>query len=150
MEWKFLAPALLAIGAGGSFVVQSALNAQLRVALNSPVRAGFISYLGGTLAMAVVALLTRDSWAYAADFGRSPSWQWTGGVFGAVYILISIVLFPRLGAATVFALLVTGQMLASIAFDHTGAFGLPQRSIDVPRVVGALLLVAGVALIRRA
>jgi transporter family-2 protein len=146
---SFLGPALLAVGAGASFVTQSALNAQLRVALNSPVRASFVSYAGGTLAMVIVALAMRESWAYVHDFTRSSWWLWTGGFFGAIYVVISIVLLPRIGAATLFAAIVTGQMIASLAFDQWGLFGLSPRPVDLGRVLGALLLVGGVILIRR-
>jgi bacterial/archaeal transporter family-2 protein len=140
---------LLAVIGGISFVVQAALNAQLRVALGSPLRAGFISYVGGTLTMAILALAARESWSYAHDLARTPWWLWTGGFFGAVYIVVSIILLPRLGAAAVFGLLVAGQMAGSLVFDQFGLLGLSQRSIDVPRVFGAVLLVAGVVLIRR-
>jgi hypothetical protein len=34
--------------------------------------------------------------------------SWTGGIFGAIYIAISILLLPRLGTATVIALIVAG------------------------------------------
>jgi transporter family-2 protein len=146
----FLIPALIAVGAGVSFVMQSAVNAQLRTVLASPVRASFISYLGGTLVMAVIALALRESWSYASDFTHSSWLLWTGGFFGAIYVIVSIVLLPRLGAATVFACLVTGQMIGSLLFDQYGLFGLTQRSIDPTRIAGAVLLVAGVVLIRRA
>jgi transporter family-2 protein len=149
LGWGFLIPALITIGAGASFVMQSALNAQLRVALGSPIRASFVSYAGGTLVMAVVALLARESWGYAHDFLHSPWWLWLGGFFGAMYVVVSILFLPRLGAATLFALLVTGQMIASLLFDQFGLFGLAQRSIDPGRTLGALLLVVGVVLLRR-
>lgn len=147
--WNFLGPGLLALVAGASFVTQSALNAQLRTVLQSPVRASFVSYLGGTVAMVVVALAMRESWAYARDFAPNSWWLWTGGFFGAIYVLISIILLPRIGAATLFAAIVTGQMLASLAFDQFGWFGLTLRPIDVTRVLGAVLLVGGVILIGR-
>jgi transporter family-2 protein len=70
-------------------------------------------------------------------------------LFGAIFIGLAIILVPKLGAATFIALLVTGQMLASVAFDHFGLFGLVQRSVDLPRVVGVFLLIGGVVLIRR-
>jgi transporter family-2 protein len=37
---------------------------------------------------------------------------------GAIFIALAIFLIPQLGAATFFVLLVTGQMLGSLAFDH--------------------------------
>jgi transporter family-2 protein len=70
-------------------------------------------------------------------------------VFGALFIGLSIVLVPKLGAATFIALLVTGQMLASVTADHFGWLGLVQRSLDMPRLAGIALLIGGVILIRR-
>jgi transporter family-2 protein len=99
--------------------------------------------------MAIILLVTRTPWIASTALAKSAWWGWTGGFFGAVYIVISIVLLPRLGAATVVALIVVGQMLASVAFDNVGAFGLPRQPIDAARIAGALLLVAGVFLIRR-
>ena len=80
---------------------------------------------------------------------RSNWWAWTGGFFGAIYIAISILLVPRLGTATFVGLLVAGQMLASLAFDHYGVLGVPQHSVDPSRLLGAGLLIGGVILIRR-
>ena len=54
----------------------------------------------------------------------------------------------RLGAPFFIALLVAGQMIGSIAFDHFGLLGLSEHPIDLPRVIGATLLVVGVVLIR--
>jgi len=80
---------------------------------------------------------------------RIPWWSWSGGLFGAVFIALAILLVPKLGAATFIALLVAGQMLASVTLDHFGWLGLAQREIDLPRVIGVLLLIGGVVLIRR-
>ena len=80
---------------------------------------------------------------------RIPWWAWSGGLFGAIFIGLAIVLVPRLGAATFVALLVSGQMFASIMFDHVGLLGLAQRTADPPRLLGVVLLVIGVVLIRR-
>jgi transporter family-2 protein len=77
-----------------------------------------------------------------------PSWQlmqrahrlsWSGGVFGAIYIAVSILLLPRLGAATVIALIVAGQMAGAIAFDHFGILGAPLHPASLARLVGASL-----------
>lgn len=78
-----------------------------------------------------------------------PWWAWSGGAFGAVFIGLGIVLVPVLGTGTFMALLVAGQMLASVAVDHFGWLGLAQRPIDGPRLVGVALLIGGVILIRR-
>ena len=99
--------------------------------------------------MVALVLVTRESLPSMGVISRVPLWTWTGGIFGALFIIGGIVLIPHLGAATFIALLVTGQMTAAIAFDHFGLFGLAQRSADLPRLIGAALLVAGVILVRR-
>ena len=139
---------ILSATAGVSFVVQQAVNASLRALIGSAAWAGFVSYLGGTICMLLLALVMRDAVPSFADIQRSNWWAWTGGFFGAVYIAISIFLLPRLGAALFVALLVAGQMIASVAFDHFGLLGLSKQPIDIPRIIGAVLLVAAVVLIR--
>lgn len=99
--------------------------------------------------MTVLAIALRDPVPAASMAGRIPWWTWSGGLFGAVFIGLAILLVPKLGAATFFALLVTGQMLASVVFDQIGLLGLAQRPIDLPRLVGVGLLIGGVVLIRR-
>jgi transporter family-2 protein len=142
-------PVLFGTGAGVSFVIQQAVNARLRTDLGSPWWAGFVSYAGGTLVMAIAILVLRERWVLAEAALRAPWWAWTGGFFGAVYIAVSIVLVPRLGTATVVALIVTGQMASSLAFDNFGLFGVPRVPIDLSRVLAAAFLVTGVVLIRR-
>ena len=99
--------------------------------------------------MIALALAVRDPFPSLSVIGRVPALAWSGGVFGAIFIILGIVLIPHLGAATFIALLVTGQMITAMAFDHFGLFGLAQRSADLPRLLGAALLVAGVILVRR-
>ena len=143
-----LALYLLAAGAGVSFVFQQAVNANLRVEIGSPWWAGFISYLGGTLAMFAMVVALREPWLSGAAVARSSWMSWTGGIFGAIYIAISILLLPRLGAALVVALIVLGQMLGALAFDHFALLGVPENPINLTRIAGTVLLVAGVVLIR--
>jgi transporter family-2 protein len=125
------------------------MNANLRALLNSAAWSGFMSYFVGLLCMIALAIALRDPIPAASVAARVPWWAWCGGLFGAVFIGLAVVLVPKLGAATFFALLITGQLVASVAFDHFGLLGLAQRSVDLPRVIGVALLIGGVVLIRR-
>ena len=139
----------LAALAGAGLVVQQALNANLRTALNSAAWSGFTSYLVGTLFMLGLAAALRDPVPPASVAARIPWWAWSGGLFGGIYIALAIVLLPRLGAATFVGLLVAGQMAASLLVDEFGFLGLAQRSADAHKLVGMALIVLGVMLIRR-
>lgn len=139
---------LAALAAGISVAVQQALNGGLRAALQSPAWAGFVSYVGGLLTMVAVLVALREqmpSWKLVTG---TPWWAWSGGVFGAVFILLLILLLPSLGAATLLALVVAGQMLAAVVMDHFGAFGLTQHSVSTSRLLGVALVIAGVVLIK--
>jgi len=142
-------PILIAVLAGVSIVTQQALNNNLRFALDSVVWPGFVSYFVGLMSMVVFAIAMREPIPAFGMMARVPWWAWSGGFFGAVFIAIAIFLVPKLGAATFIALFVAGQLLASLAFDHFGWLGLSVRPIDMTKVIGAALLVAGVVLIRR-
>ena len=142
-------PLALAVAAGVSVVVQQVLNANLGAALNSAAWSGFTSYLLGLVCMVVLAAVLQDPVPSLAIATRVSWWAWSGGIFGAVFVGLAIFLVPQIGAATFLALLVSGQMLASVAFDHFGWLGLVQRTLDLPRLIGVGLLIAGVVLIRR-
>ena len=142
-------PALLTVGAGASVLVQQVLNANLRAELNSAAWSGFMSYVLGVVFMMCLALVLRDPVPSANTIARVPWWAWSGGIFGAIFIALSIVTIPKLGGAAYIAILVTGQMVAALAFDHFGWLGIPERHIDLPRLLGVALLVGGVVLIRR-
>ena len=141
--------ALLALVIGAVLPLQAGINAQLRGALGHPVTTALVSFLVGTLALAVVCLVLRVPVPTSAALSRSAGWHWTGGLLGAVYIAAAVVLAPRLGATALVALVVTGQLVASLALDHFGWVGYPHRPVDAPRLLGVALLVAGVLLVQR-
>lgn len=138
----------LALCAGISVATQQVLNGAMRSALGSPAWAGVVSYAGGLLTMIIVVIALGERVPSLAALAGAPWWAWTGGILGGVFILLSILLLPSLGAATLIALIVAGQMLATVALDHFGAFGLEQHPVSTARLIGAALLIAGVVLIR--
>ncbi|MGO8969133.1 MAG: DMT family transporter [Myxococcaceae bacterium] len=140
--------AFLGLAGGACLVVQASLNAGLRTHLGSVGWAGLISYVGGTLAMAVSLLVARVPLPIA-NARTAPGVWWLGGFFGAAYLGASIVLVPRVGAATAIALVVAGQLVCSLVLDQYGFLGVPQHSFSFTRALGALLLFGGVLLIRR-
>ena len=141
----FLSGAVLA---GSGLAVQAGLNAQLRIWLNHPVMAALISFMVGTLALFATALALGAARPRAAALVAVPWWVWLGGVLGAYFVFATIVIAPRIGPALFFGLLVSGQLVASLVLEHYGLLGFAIHPVSVGRVCGALLLVAGVALLR--
>jgi transporter family-2 protein len=140
---------LLALAAGVLLPVQAGLNAQLRSALGSPVAAALISFVVGTAGLSTVALLLRTPLPLGRAWAVTSPWQWSGGLIGAAYVLAAIVLAPRLGAATLIAAVVAGQMITSLVLDQYGLVGFPVHSLTLVRLLGAALVIGGVILIQR-
>jgi transporter family-2 protein len=140
---------LLAVLAGAMLPVQTGVNVQLRGLLGQPLAAALVSFLVGTLGLAAVVALLRVPVPVGAAWGRSAWWHWSGGLLGGSFIALTIVLAPRLGAATLIAALVAGQMTASLIVDHYGRVGFAQHAVTPLRLAGAALIVVGVVLVRR-
>lgn len=140
---------LIAVALGMMLSAQAGVNAQLRAALGHPIVAATVSFIVGTIALALAGMLVRVQWPGVSDVARVPWWAWTGGLLGAAYIAASVVLAPRLGAAVFIASIVAGQLAAALLLDHFGLLGFAQKSVTPVRAAGAVLLFAGVYLIQR-
>lgn len=140
---------LIAITLGVLLPVQAGVNAQLRTVLGEPIVAALASFLIGTAALALVMLGARTEVPAGFAWTGSPWWYWVGGLIGAIYVVGAIVLAPRLGAATLTAAVVAGQMLASLVLDHFGWVGFPLHEATPLRLLGGGLIILGVVLVQR-
>ena len=140
---------LLAVVIGALLPVQTGVNAQLRAFLGNPVTTAFVSFGVGTIGLLVAILSMGIPVPLAEAWARSGWWQWTGGLMGAIYIAGVVVLAPRLGAGTLIAAVVGGQMVASLLLDHFGLVGFAEHPVSALRLVGAALVILGVMLIQR-
>ncbi len=139
---------LFALAAGAMLPFQVGINAELASWIGGPVRAAFLSFLVGTLALLVLALAVARGWPSGERLAQAPWWVWAGGLLGAFYVFGSIVTGPRLGAVTFVALIVAGQAVASLLVDHFGWVGFEEHPVTPGRLVGVALLAAGVILVR--
>lgn len=145
MVWAYV---LFALAAGAMLPFQAGVNAQLAEWVGSPVRAAFVSFVVGAIALLFIAALVFKPLPTASRLAEVPWWAWTGGLLGAFYVAGSITSAPRLGAVTLIALIVAGQAVASLAVDHFGLVGFDEHHISAGRVAGVLLLCVGVLLVR--
>jgi bacterial/archaeal transporter family-2 protein len=129
--------------------VQAGVNAQLGRFLANPIFAGLVSFVVGTGTMLLLMVVGQAPWPAMEKFSGVPWWAWIGGFFGAIFVLGTLIVAPRLGAATTLGLIVAGQMISSLVFDHFGLIGFPHHTISPMRIVGVILLIIGVFLIRK-
>ena len=141
-------PILFVVAAGGMLALQAPTNAMLARAGGSPVLAALISFAVGTIALLVVWLASGNRPA-GEPFAKLPWYAWLGGFYGAFFVAIAAFAAPRIGLASLITIGIAGQIAMALLLDHFGALGLPRDPISLGRIVGALLVVAGVVLVRR-
>ncbi len=137
----------LAIAAGSVVALQAPINARLGGLVGHPMWATLISFSVGVLSVAAYLLVARVPPALAG-LASAPWWIWTGGMMGVFFVATALVAAPKLGAATLIAAVVAGQMVTSLLIDHYGWFGMPRQPMDLQKLAGAALLLAGLFLIR--
>ena len=140
---------LLGILAGAAIAVQAPINTALGRGLGLPTAAAGFSFLSGAVLLGVVSLVSAWAGGIAVDFRAPAGWLFVaGGVLGAFYVTVAILLTPRIGAAAVMAFAVTGQLLAGIVVDRIGLLGIAVREVSLGRIAGAAMLLCGALLIR--
>jgi bacterial/archaeal transporter family-2 protein len=148
MSLHALGLAALALSAGAMISVQAPLNAMAASRLGHPLGAAMLSFVVGTLCLLVVTLVVARGQVAWGSFASLPPLLYLGGVLGAVFVTVTIVLTPTLGIGAVIALAIAGQVIAGLALDHFGLFDLAVREITAGRVAGAALTVAGALMVR--
>ena len=143
---------LLAIIAGTTLSSQVAINGKLLSYLGSPILTAFISFLIGTVGLGVIYLVSAyyglQTIPNFSTLSQTSFWMWTGGLLGAFYIFTSVFVAPKIGFANLFSLIVAGQIILALVFDHFGLLtGQPHLTSSM-RMVGVAFLVIGVYLIQ--
>ncbi len=140
---------IFAVLAGAVLPLQAGLNIQLGKSVQQPIFAAFISFLIGTIGLLVYLFILKFDFSSVTNVKSVSPWVWIAGLLGAFYVAAVIILAPKLGTALTFSLVVAGQMIVSLVFDHFGLLGLPVKQINWQRLLGVAFLITGVLLIRK-
>lgn len=148
MNWNsFLVVA--AVGAGLMIPAQGIVNGRLAGLSGGPLQAALISFGVGFSALVVINLALRHSLPSMSTAIEAPPWIWVGGLMGVVMVTLAAAAVPRIGVATYVSAVIAGQLTAALAYDHYGVLGQTMREATPLRILGGLLMAAGVYLIRR-
>ncbi|MBP0440826.1 DMT family transporter [Tianweitania sediminis] len=140
---------LMGILAGAFVALQAPINAQLGRDLGSPVAAAGVSFFAGAVVLGLATIFFARLQGISLNFRAPPPWLFiAGGVLGAAFVTNNVILVQKVGAATLIALLMTGQLLAGLLMDRIGFMGLAVREITAGRIAGVFLLMAGALMIR--
>jgi len=139
---------LVGVMAGVLVGMQAPINSRLGKVIGTLPAASF-SFVVGTAVLLVITSIVGGGLGAFGNVGRAPSWALIGGLLGAVYVSVALVVVRTLGAAGLTAVVITGQLAVSVAIDRFGLLGVAKQQVSPQRVIGLVLLVAGVALVVR-
>lgn len=147
MQYVFL---FLSLIVGMGVIVQTGANTQLSTMLDNPYLASLISFAVGTVTLLIINMFVGGGFSSLnAMHGKDTDWWvWSGGIIGAFFVTSIIVMVPVLGSTRLFALIIASQLIFSVIVDHYGWMGFSIQPINIKKIVGVLLLIAGTFLVQ--
>jgi transporter family-2 protein len=125
------------------------MNGALRNALANPWLAALVSFLPIVAFLFVVFVCAPRPLPTMEGIGTMPWWAPLGGLVGAFAVVAGLLFVNRVGAGTLAGLTITANILMSLAIDHFGWLHMQRHAMSAGRTAGAVLMVAGIALISR-
>jgi bacterial/archaeal transporter family-2 protein len=123
------------------------MNSALKKALVNPWLASLVSFLPIVASLGVLVLCVPRPLPTADAFSQMPWWAPLGGLIGAFAVVAGLLFVGKVGAGTFAGLTITANILMSLVIDRFGLFGMNMHPLGPWRIVGAGLMVGGIALI---
>lgn len=138
----------MALAGGALLPLQAGLNSKLGKSIGNPLQAVAISFVVGMLVLLLYLLATRQVMP-VENLRAAPAYSWFGGALGAFFVTSMTLAYPRIGPALTFGLVIAGQTIMAVLLEHFKIMVAEQHSINWGRLLGVVLLIAGVFIIRR-
>ena len=123
------------------------MNGALRNALTNPWLASLVSFLPIVAFLAVLVFCLPRPLPTADGLKSMPWWAPLGGLVGAFAVIAGLLFVNKVGAGAFAGLTITANILMSLAIDKFGMFGMDAHPLSGGRLLGACLMVGGIALI---
>ncbi len=139
----------LALITGALIPIQAATNAAFSKSIGNPIATGIMVFVIGFVGMLIFSIFSKTQLPTLQGLKQAPLYGYLGGLIVATYVIMITILTPRIGVGSAIGLIVTGQILCAVAIDHFGLFNVAVRHITISRVLGMLLMIAGIYLVMK-
>ena len=135
--------------AGAFISAQSRTISGLSLALENWVLAAMLSFSSGLLIIGLVLLVSTKHRSRVRPllsdirYGNYPLWGLIGGLFGGFFVMMQGLVAGVVGVALFSVGVVAGQAAAATTIDSLGLLGMPRRNLNLARVLGLALTMAG-------
>ncbi len=127
----------------------NSMNARLRLALVNPWLAATVSFSLIVFVFVTLFFTMPVPLPTLATLGAMAWWAPLGGLAGAVAVFGGLAFVDKVGAGPFNGLLITANILTSLAIDNFGWFGMQAHSQSLTHLVGGALMVGGIVLIAK-
>ena len=147
MNPAWFAPFIIVAGALQAF--GAVMSAQLRISLSNPWLALSVLFALNFFFFTALFLVWPRPLPTLDGVSTMPWWAPLAGLMGAVAVFAGLAFIDKLGAGMVNGLIITANLATSLLIDHFGLLNAPTHALSAWRVMGALLMAAGVFLISK-
>ncbi len=133
---KLIFPMLAMIG-GMALAVQGQINGGLGKKIGV-IEGSFVSFAVGTLVLLFILLFFGNGNLLAV--GEVPKWQLIGGLLGAFFVMVQIMVVPKIGVSAALIAVIVGQLIFGAIIDHFGLFGGNRYPVDKQKMLAILLM----------
>lgn len=137
---------LIALLSGTLMSVQGVFNTEVTKTSGIWVASGFVQLTA--LIVCVVAWFCTGREPVAAIAQVQPKYMLLGGVFGAFITYTVIKSMEVLGPARAVMLIVIAQLIIAYVIELCGLFGVEKQPIEMRKIVGMLVAIAGIVIFK--
>eukprot|EP01084_Bolivina_argentea_P142253 249920_1 len=144
---------IIAIFAGISVTIQSALNRRLKDIINgTPYQSAFLSFLNASIILTIINIIiyiVLNDW-FETNTEFLKWYMFFGGLIGAFVVSMMIICPSYIGFVATYICVIFGSLIMSIIFDYFDAFGIStneQVHKSVFRIFGVIIVFIGAILV---
>ena len=127
--------------------LQGVVNSALGKHLEEPIHAALVSFGVGFFCLCMLTAFLTDGFPNVKNILSASPILLVGGVMGVIFVTSTIIFVPKIGIANVIVAALCGQIILSLIADHYGFLGLKVDPINAYKIIGSVLIVAGLVLI---
>ena len=132
----------ISIFTGVILAIMISLNGEVGTVAGNYASSVIIHFVG-LIGILIVLIATKSKFK---NLKGIPFYMFTGGLIGILTVLFTNIGFMGLGVSLTVSLSLLGQLVTSLVIDHFGYFDMPVVKFDKKKILGLVIIIAGIYL----
>jgi transporter family-2 protein len=137
---------LIALLSGALMSVQGVFNTQVTKSSGIWVANAFVQFTA--LLVCLAGWLITDRSSFSSLWKVEPKYMLLGGAIGAFITYTVIKSMEMLGPARAVMLIVIAQLIVAYAIELLGWFGVQKQSLELRKIIGMAIAIAGIIIFK--